>query len=129
MGELSWVKPEDGLDLTPRGTLQVDRETLMTTAPGIFAGGDIAFGPRLIINAVADGQRAARGIHAYLQDVRPRLVRKGFFATIKNHEYPEVGPLRDYLRWPRRQPPALPVERGIGVSRVEVGFDEANARE
>ncbi|HKZ83946.1 MAG TPA: FAD-dependent oxidoreductase [Anaerolineae bacterium] len=128
-GELEWVRPEDGLEVTPRGTLAVDKETLMTTAPGVFAGGDIAFGPRLIINAVADGQRAARGIHAYLQNVQPRLARKGFFTPISKREYPNVGPLRDYLRWPRRQPPALPVERRIGVARVETGFDEATARE
>ncbi len=128
-GELEWVQPEDGLEVTPRGTLAVDKETLMTTAPGVFAGGDIAFGPRLIINAVADGQRAARGIHVYLQNVRPRLVRKGFFTALSQREYPSIGPLRDYLRWPRRQPPALPVERRIGVARVEVGFDEGTARE
>ena len=128
-GALEWVRPEDGLEVTPRGTLAVDRETLMTSAPGVFAGGDIAFGPRLIINAVADGQRAARGIHAYLQNVKPRLVRKGFFIPIPKSEYPNVGPLRDYLRWPRRQPPTLPIERRIGVTRVEMGFDEAIAHE
>lgn len=128
-GELAWVRPEDGLEVTPRGTLAVNRETLMTTAPGVFAGGDIAFGPRLIINAVADGQRAARGIHAYLQKVQPRLVRKGFFTTLAKREYSNVGPGRNYLRWPRRQPAALPVERRIGVAKVEIGFDEATARE
>ena len=37
--------------------------------------------------------------------------------------------MRDYLRWPRRQPPALPVERRIGVSRVEIGYDESTARQ
>lgn len=128
-GELTWVKPEDGVEVTPRGTLAVDKETLMTTAPGVFAGGDIAFGPRLIINAVADGQRAARGIHSYLQKLQPRLVRKGFFTPVAKREYANVGPLRDYLRWPRRQPPALPVARRIGVAKVEMGFDEAAARE
>lgn len=128
-GELEWVQPDDGLEVTPRGTLVVDKETLMTTSPGVFAGGDIAFGPRLIINAVADGQRAARGIHAYLQKVQPRLAHKGFFTPIPKRQYPNVGPLRDYLRWPRRQPPALPVERRIGVARVEMGFDEDTARE
>jgi NADPH-dependent glutamate synthase beta subunit-like oxidoreductase/ferredoxin len=129
IGEFTWVRPEDGLEVTPRGTLAVDKETLMTTAPGVFAGGDIAFGPRLIINAVADGQRAARGIHAYLQKVQPRLVRKGFFTPTPKRDYPSVGPLRDYLRWPRRQPPATPVERRIGVARVEMGYDEGTARE
>ncbi|HEX9676626.1 MAG TPA: FAD-dependent oxidoreductase [Anaerolineales bacterium] len=126
-GELSWVTPEDRLELTPRGTLQVDRETLMTTAPGVFAGGDIAFGPRLIVNAVADGQRAARGIHAHLQHLRPRRIRKGFFTPVPRQEYPRVGPLRDFLRWKRSDPPLLPVERRIGVSRVEIGYDQPAA--
>jgi formate dehydrogenase (NADP+) beta subunit len=128
-GELDWVHPEDGVDVTPRGTLAVNKETLATTAPSVFAGGDIAFGPRLIVNAVADGQRAARGIHSYLQHVQPHLVRKGFFTPVSKREYSNVGPLRNYLRWPRRQPPTLPVERRIGVANVEVGFDEATARE
>jgi formate dehydrogenase beta subunit len=128
-GELTWVRPEDGLEVTPRGTLAVQRETLATSAPGVFAGGDIAFGPRLIINAVADGQRAARGIHSFLQNVQPEVTRRGYFTTIAKRDYPAVGPLRDYLRWPRRQPPALPVARRVGVARVELGFDEAAARE
>ena len=128
-GDLDWVNPEDGLEVTARGTLQVNKETLATTARGVFAGGDIAFGPRLIINAVADGQRAARNIHATLQNVEPRTVRKAFFSPISKRNYPSIGPLRDYLRWPRRQPPALPVNRRIGVSLVEVGFDEVTAQE
>ncbi|MEK7439875.1 MAG: FAD-dependent oxidoreductase [Chloroflexota bacterium] len=129
IGELAWVKPEDGLEVTPRGTLAINIETLMTTAPGVFAGGDIAFGPRLIINAVADGQHAARGIHAYLQNLQPRIVRKGFFTPISKRDYSNVSPLRNYLHWPRRQPPSLPVERRIGVAKVEMGFDEVTARE
>ena len=56
-------------------------------------------------------------------------MRKGFFTPIPKGEYAGIGPLRDYLRWPRRQPPALPVERRIGVSLVEVGFDEETAQE
>jgi NADPH-dependent glutamate synthase beta subunit-like oxidoreductase/ferredoxin len=128
-GDLEWVQPEDGLEVTPRGTLQVDKLTLATTVEGVYAGGDIAFGPRLIINAVADGQKAARSIHTYLQHVQPRLVRKGFFTPIPKSAYPDIGPMRDYLRWPRRHPPALPVERRIGVSLVEVGFDEDTAQQ
>ena len=37
--------------------------------------------------------------------------------------------MRNYLRWPRHQPPALPSNRRIGVSQVEIGFDENTARE
>lgn len=127
-GELDWVYPENGLEVSHRGTLVVDRETLATTAEGVYAGGDIAFGPRLIVNAVADGQRAARSIHAYLQKATPSLVRKGFFTPITRQEYPDIGPMRNYLRYPRQQPETLPVNRRIGVSLVEIGYDEASAR-
>ena len=56
--DLSFLKPDDGVETTRQGILKINPETLMTTAPGIFAAGDIAFGPRLIINAVADGKKA-----------------------------------------------------------------------
>lgn len=128
-GELDWAQPEDGLEVSPRGTLVVDKATLSTTAKGVFAGGDIAFGPRLIINAVSDGQRAARGIHTYLQGVEPHLVRKGYFTPLSRRNYPDVGPLRNYLRWPKSLPASLPVERRIGVSRVEVGYQESEAHQ
>jgi NADPH-dependent glutamate synthase beta subunit-like oxidoreductase/ferredoxin len=127
-GDLDWIRPEDGLELTPRSQFVLDPNSLMTSAPGVFAGGDIAFGPRLIINAVADGQRAARGIHTYLQNIKPRLVRKGFFTPIGKGKYPDVGPLRNYLRMQRSEPPALKADRRIGVSKVELGFDEPLAR-
>jgi NADPH-dependent glutamate synthase beta subunit-like oxidoreductase/ferredoxin len=128
-GEFDWIQPNDGIETTPRGTLKVDSATLMTTGEGVFAGGDIAFGPRLIINAVSDGQRAARGIHTYLLNDSPTLVRKGFFSPILKKEYSAVKPMRNYLRFPRRQPDSQPVDRRIGVSIVEKGFEESVAKE
>lgn len=127
-GDLSWVQPGDGLEVSPRGTLVVDQQTLATTASGVFAGGDIAFGPRLIVNAVADGQRAARSIHAHLQEARPHLVRKGFFTPVPRQQYPDVGPLRNYLRWQRQPPESLPAARRIGVAAVESAYEEDVAR-
>lgn len=129
MGQFDWIEKKDGLELTGRGTIQVDRETLATTAEGVYAGGDIAFGPRLIINAVADGQRAARSIHSYLQNAKPMRTRRGFFTPLSKHEYPDVGPLRGYLRWEREMPASLPANRRVGVAKVELGFDEQTAQE
>jgi formate dehydrogenase beta subunit len=67
VSDLSFLRQEDGVKTTPRGNVHVDPLTLATTAPGVFAGGDLAFGPRLIIDAEADGRRAARSIHRYLR--------------------------------------------------------------
>ena len=65
--DLSFLSPSDGIEATRQGTVKIDPATLMTTAPGIFAAGDIAFGPRLIISAVADGKKAAEQIDRYLR--------------------------------------------------------------
>mgnify|MGYP003424934042 CR=1 FL=1 len=45
----SFLKDADGVALTPGGTIRVDPETLATSAPGLYAGGDVAFGPRNLI--------------------------------------------------------------------------------
>lgn len=47
------------------GAIRVDQNQ-MTNVPGIFAGGDSARGPSLVVHAVRDARRAAQGIHAYL---------------------------------------------------------------
>ena len=52
------------VDLTPQSTVRVDPATLATSHPKIWAGGDVAHGPRNLIDAIADGQRAAAAIHA-----------------------------------------------------------------
>jgi thioredoxin reductase len=55
------------VDVSPRGLIAVNPQTLMTSAAGVFAGGDCVFGPRLIIDSVADGKRAAVGIDEFLR--------------------------------------------------------------
>ena len=47
--------------------IQFDQDRASTSVPGIFAGGDIARGPALVVTAVEDGKKAARSITAYLR--------------------------------------------------------------
>jgi NADH-quinone oxidoreductase subunit F len=58
------VSPEDtwGLELTAAGTYQADKVTLATLRERVFAGGDCVRGPSSVIQAIADGQRAACSI-------------------------------------------------------------------
>lgn len=49
------------------GGLLTDSETLMTAQSGVFAGGDVATGPKSIIEGVAQGQRAAWAIDRFLR--------------------------------------------------------------
>jgi NADPH-dependent glutamate synthase beta subunit-like oxidoreductase len=123
--DLSFLKPDDGVQLTPQGTIKVNRETLATTAEGIFAGGDVAFGPRNLIEAVANGKRAALSIDNYL---------RGVTATPAVHLSVEKIPTRNYRMAPgyekceREAPPTISLDRRTGISEVEVGYSEEEAR-
>lgn len=52
--------------LSERNTIQVNPVTLQTTTDDIFAGGDVASGPRLAIDAIAAGKEAAVSIHRFV---------------------------------------------------------------
>ncbi|WP_366078435.1 NADPH-dependent glutamate synthase [Thermococcus sp.] len=49
-----------------RGRILVD-ENLMTSIPGVFAGGDAIRGEATVILAMGDGRKAAKAIHEYLE--------------------------------------------------------------
>ena len=120
---LDFLKPEDGVELSPRRLIAVNPQTLMTSANGIFAGGDCVFGPRLIIDSVADGKRAAVGIDEFLRGQKhPEPIVE--VEVFKRHSMPLE--LLDLVRQPV---PMLPLERRTGVTEVEVGYDAESAME
>ncbi|AET66713.1 NADPH-dependent glutamate synthase, homotetrameric [Desulfosporosinus orientis DSM 765] len=56
-----------GLELNKRGNIVADPDTLMTSKPGVFAGGDIVTGAATVILAMGAGKKAAAGIDQYLK--------------------------------------------------------------
>ncbi|HWR37785.1 MAG TPA: FAD-dependent oxidoreductase [Clostridia bacterium] len=121
--KLDFIKPEDGLQVSQRGLISVNRENLMTTAPGVFAGGDCAFGPRLIIDSVGDGKRAAIGIDEYLRGhkhAEPQIEVE----ILGRHRM-----LHDFMTLARPLVPMQPLERRTGITEVEIGYDEQSAME
>ena len=122
--DLSFLTPEDGIEVTRQGTIKIDPETLMSTAPGVFAAGDIAFGPRLIISATADGKKAAEHIDRYLQG--PAWKPKPFrvqITVIDHHTMPD-----DFDEYSRLAVPVVPIDRRTGITEVEEGYTEDQAR-
>jgi formate dehydrogenase beta subunit len=68
-----FLAPTDGVTLSRAGLLQSDPNTLATNRPGVFAGGDAVTGPATLIQAMAQGERAARSIDDYLTYGRVRF--------------------------------------------------------
>ncbi|HEX2640433.1 MAG TPA: FAD-dependent oxidoreductase [Pyrinomonadaceae bacterium] len=123
--DLSFLKPGDGVELTPGGTIKIDPFTLSTTSPGLFAGGDVAFGPRILIDAVANGKQAALSIDDYLRGRTGSTVFQLSVEKIPTYLYrmPE-----DYEKLDRQAPPTVSLDRRTGISEVESGYDEISAR-
>jgi len=126
--DLSFLRPEDGVEVTRGGTIRVDRETLATSAPGIFAGGDVAFGPRIAIDAIADGRRAAGSIHAYLRGADRDEVGTDPTTDVVLRPRPGYTRVLDFEGIPRQRPPVLPIERRVGITEIERCFPEDTAR-
>jgi len=121
--DLTFLSDDDGV-ATERGLIKVDPETYQTTAPDVFACGDIAHGPRLFIHAIASAQIAARSMHDYLRGTRTDVVvRKRWLSA----DY-TMTPGWDQLK--RHNPPALDAEqRAATLNIVEINFSENEARQ
>ena len=55
---------------TPKGLIIIDEKTGMTSKSGVFAGGDIVNGGDTVVQAIAEGKRAAEGINNYLKQIK-----------------------------------------------------------
>ncbi|MDE2126726.1 MAG: FAD-dependent oxidoreductase [Armatimonadetes bacterium] len=108
------------------GQIAWDANTQMTSYDGVFVAGDVAYGPKLVIDAIASGKHAARSVYEYCTGARLHRDAVQFHV--------DLGP---YLREPdldknTRVPlPALPVRDRIRFPRaiVDLGYtlDEARA--
>jgi NADPH-dependent glutamate synthase beta subunit-like oxidoreductase/ferredoxin len=124
VGQTADLDAVAGLGLVSnRGGIRVDPGTLRTSHERVWAGGDVAHGPRNLIDAIADGQRAAAAIHhasdssVATNGVRVELTRRGGYRRLSTG-YDAIA----------RQPiPTVTTDRRIGFAEVEAGYDEHEA--
>ena len=125
--EIDFVK--DSLKTTKWNTIQVDENTLLTNNGKVFAGGDVVRGPSTVIEAIADGNRAAITIDNYLYK---REITQG----LEELEKIKVKPLSEQIIEeeieynPRRELlMELWEERINDYREVVLGYDEKTALE
>ncbi|MCY3024271.1 MAG: FAD-dependent oxidoreductase [Planctomycetota bacterium] len=111
----------------PGGRILADRATLATNVSGIFAGGDAVLGPASMVDAMAQGHRAAAAIDAYLRGTAPAkssVVQE----TGGTKEELAPNPDLDAPRVPRRRMrQAKADERVGGFSEIDLGYSQEDA--
>ncbi len=127
-----WIERNIGLEFDKKWDMPVvDKKTFMSTRPGVFFGGDAAFGPANIIWAVEHGHQAAISVHQYCQGL-PVTERPPDGMTLSStkmglHEWAYSN---NYSGAPRQKMKHVEMpKRFDGMSiEVEEGFTEEQTR-
>ena len=117
----------DQIALTRWRTFQVAPDTLATSVPGVFAGGDAADdGPTVVIDAIRDGRRAALAIAAWLTGEASE--RDPFTARRETWGKPGRTDLGEVRESPRHEVAQLEIDERRGAfCEVATGFDHEDA--
>jgi formate dehydrogenase beta subunit len=128
-----WIERDIGIEFGKWDMPVVDQVTMQSTRPGVFFGGDAAWGPKNIIWAVAHGHEAAISIHNYCEGI-PVTERPPVGMTLISQKMgiSEWSYHNDYNPAPRQKMPHVDLTRRFQQLNIEVemGFSaEQTARE
>jgi formate dehydrogenase beta subunit len=125
-----WIERDIGIEFDEWGLPAVDRQTFASSLPGVFFGGDAAWGPENIIWAVAHGHQAAISIDLFCRgeplNNRPDSQSSLISQKMGIHEWSYDNDIDTALR---KNVPHADMTKALGDIKVEVelGFDEALA--
>ncbi len=120
------AKRLEKLDITRWNTIDSDPETLRSSIPYIFTGGDSATGPSLVVEAIGGGRRAARSIHQYLAGEEVAPVPKSLYKK----QIPEsvFDAVEGVIKTSRAEMPELSVKERIrSFIEVDLVLEEETA--
>ena len=127
-----WIERDMGLEFDQKWDMPVvDKTTFMSTRPGVFFGGDAAFGPANIIWAVEHGHQAAISIDQFCQDL-PVSERPPHGMTLTStkmglHEW-SYSNNYDPVQRQKMKHVELPLRFSKMTMEVEEGFTEEQTR-
>ena len=125
-----WIERDLGIEFDKWSVPKVDAKTFRSTRPGVYFGGDAAFGPKNIIWAVEHGHQAALSIHQFLQTgddtVRPAPEVKLASRKMGVHEWAYKN---DYSAIERKLVPHVSLKERFKKINIEVelGFSAEQA--
>lgn len=116
------------LKLSKWGDIEVDKVTLRTSIENMFAAGDSVTGPATLIEAIAQGRKAAISCHQLLSGEKIEgepyefLSRRDNFEKQVTEDYQSVYHIRE-----RNEMPTLEPEKRKNFTEVELGYSQAQA--
>jgi NADPH-dependent glutamate synthase beta subunit-like oxidoreductase/2,4-dienoyl-CoA reductase-like NADH-dependent reductase (Old Yellow Enzyme family) len=122
--DLSFMK-DSKIKSTKRGTIETkDNRSLATNVKGVFAGGDVARGQGLVIDATADGKKAAIALDCYLRGVDlPPAPPEPILADVTEPAF--QFHLREYTKETRQAAEATPAAtRKSNFQEINLGFKD-----
>ena len=114
-----------GVQTGKGGCIQVREDSMLTSRPGIFAGGDVVLGPASLIEAVAQGRKAAAAMDAFLGgdgDIEEKLLPEDWDTD------PHIGREDGFNQKKRFHPIFIANDQRNNWNEVELGFDAATAQ-
>src|SRR5690606_1554379 len=125
-----WIERDIGIEFDEWDMPVVNRTTFQTTRPGVFAGGDAAWGPENIIWAVEHGHQAAISIHQHCQgfpvEQRPPFGQNLLSVKMGLHEWSYSNDYDEAQRQEMRYAD-LRVRLASMEVEAEMGFDVERA--
>ena len=125
-----WIERDCGIEFDHWGLPVLGKQSLQSTLPRVFFGGDSAFGPKNIITAVAHGHEAAVSIDLFINrqdvNVRPPPMTNLMSQKMGIHEWSYHN---DVSEDARNKVPWVNAQKALASIRIEVelGFDAATA--
>lgn len=106
------------------GRIKADPISLETSIKGVFAGGDVYYGPKTVVEAVGCGKEASVSIDRYLRGLDLHTGRELRDSRLT----PITQPVKEtYDPAPRSSMVWLPVSERVGSDEVQLGFTEEAA--
>lgn len=108
----------EGIERGPQG-IKVDRRTLMTSRPGVFAAGGALLPLKHAIRALADGRIAAYSASEYMTGVHPGETDPGFSVHVGKLDADTVRPYLRFGSSDSRQTPEGGCSAGFTIAEVQ----------
>jgi NADPH-dependent glutamate synthase beta subunit-like oxidoreductase/Pyruvate/2-oxoacid:ferredoxin oxidoreductase delta subunit len=114
-----------GVETDRKGRIVVREDSMLTSRPRVYAGGDAVLGPSTLIESIAQGRVAAGAMDKLLGgdgDIEEKLLPDGWETN------PRIGRDEGFNKLRKFHPIMLAPEKRANWDEVEKGFDDATAR-